>query len=71
MARGEACTYVYTYTDGRQGDLLVSFHCIPTEREKADHFTVTVAMQPGTGLYELTEYRFAGSTEGHKVPKAN
>jgi len=69
MARGEACTYVYNYADNKQGDLLVSFHCIPVEREKTDRFTVIAARQPGTGLYELTEYRFAGSTEGHRVPQ--
>src|SRR4051812_47793964 len=70
MAQGKACTYVYSYTDGKQGDLVVSFHCIPVAREKSAQFAVTVSMQAGTNLYELTEYRFAGSTEGHKVPQA-
>jgi hypothetical protein len=70
MAQGKACTYVYNYTDGKQGDLVVSFHCIPVAREKSSQFAVTVSMQAGTNLYELTEYRFAGSTEGHKVPQA-
>ena len=70
MAQGKACTYVYNYTDGKQGDLVVSFHCIPVAREKSNQFAVTVTMQPGTNLYELTEYRFADSTEGHKVPQA-
>ena len=70
MAQGKACTYVYNYTDGKQGDLVVSFHCIPAAREKSSQFAVAVSMQAGTNLYELTEYRFAGSTEGHKVPQA-
>ena len=70
MAQGKACTYVYNYADGKQGDLVVSFHCVPVAREKSDHFAVTVTMQNGTNLYELAEYRFAGSTEGHKVPQA-
>jgi hypothetical protein len=71
MARGEDCTYVYNYAGGKQGGLVVSFHCVPVERERAaDRFTVTVTMQPGTSLLELVEYRFAGSAEGHKVPQA-
>jgi len=70
MAQGKACTYVYNYTDGKQGDLVASFHCIPVAREKSDQFAVTLSMQSGTNLYELTEYRFAGSTEGHRVPQA-
>ena len=70
MAQGKACTYVYNYAEGKQGDLVVSFHCTPVAREKSNQFAVTVTMQPGTNLYELTEYRFAGSTEGHKVPQA-
>ncbi len=69
MAQGKACTYVYNYRDGKQGDLVVSFHCIPVAREKSDQFVVTLAMQNGTNLYELTEYRFAGSAEGHRVPQ--
>jgi hypothetical protein len=68
MARGEDCTYVYNYANGKQGDLVVSFHCIPVPRQKANQFTVTVTMVPGTSLYELVEYRFAGSEEGHRVP---
>ena len=69
MARGEDCTYVYNYSNGKQGDLVVSFHCIPVTAQKADHFTITVSLQPGTNLMELSEFRFAGSAEGHKVPQ--
>jgi len=69
MARGEDCTYVYNYSNGKQGDLVVSFHCIPVACQKADHFTITVNLQPGTNLMELSEFRFAGSEEGHKVPQ--
>jgi hypothetical protein len=66
MARGEDCTYVYTYTEGKPGDLVVSFHCRPVPRQKAVGFNVTVAMQ--SNRYELVEYQFAGSSEGHRVP---
>ena len=70
MAKGEDCTYVYTRENGRQVKLVVSFHCVPVEREAADHFTVVVGgYDPVTRLPELLEYRFAGSTEGHKVPR--
>jgi hypothetical protein len=70
MAQGEACTYVYAYENGQQGRLVVSFHCIPVEREAADHFTVLIGgYDPATRLPELLEYRFAGSSEGHKVPR--
>lgn len=70
MAQGEPCTYVYTREDGKQGKLVVSFHCEPVQREATDHFTVIVGgYDPATHLPELLEYRFAGSTEGHKVPR--
>lgn len=66
MARGEDCTYVYTYTEGKPGDLVVSFHCRPVPRQKAVGFNVTLTMQ--ANWYELVEYQFAGSSEGHRVP---
>ena len=69
MARGEDCTYIYSHTGGKQGKLVTSFHCIPVERQKADSFTVILSgYDTATGLSEVVEYRFAGSTEGHKVP---
>jgi hypothetical protein len=71
MAIGEDCTYIYDYSGSKQGDLVVSFHCIPVQKEsRADKFTVTVTMRPNTNLFELVEYRFANSGEGHKVPQA-
>ncbi|HKG23730.1 MAG TPA: hypothetical protein VKC34_17645 [Blastocatellia bacterium] len=68
MARGETCTYVYAHDKGKQGELLVSFHCIPAARERADQFTAVVKTVPSTTLNELIEYQFAGSIEGHQVP---
>jgi hypothetical protein len=68
MAKGEACTYVYNYSEDKRGELIVSFHCIPVERARENNFTISVRMMPGVNLYELTEYKFAGDTEGHKVP---
>jgi len=67
MARGEACTYVYKGTAENPDNLVVSFHCTPVQRYKADYFTVRTS--PGaTGDFELREFQFKGSTEAHVVP---
>ena len=63
MAKGEDCTYVYNSA----GRLIVSFHCVPAERRKVDHFQV-VTMRLTNDLREIREYQFAGSTEAHQVP---
>jgi hypothetical protein len=68
MAKGEACSYVYTRENGQQGKLVVSFHCQPVPREPSNQFTVTVTPGPNSDLLELVEYRFANSPEGHRVP---
>ena len=67
MARGEACTYVYKGNADIRERLVVSFHCQPKEREKASHFTVR-SWQAPSGLKEIIEFQFAGSTESHLVP---
>ena len=67
MARGEACTYVYKGTAESRDKLVVSFHCMPKDRSKVDHFTVRAIQNP-EGQNELTEYQFSGSSEGHVVP---
>jgi hypothetical protein len=63
MAKGEACTYVYD----RSGNLVVSFHCTPVERPKSDRFRVVTRRLDPSGLSEVTEIQFAGSTEAHQV----
>ena len=72
MARGEACTYIYEFIDGKQGKLVTSFHCAPIARERAESFVIKTNRLGATfnDLIEVTEYQFAGSTEGHRVPKA-
>lgn len=73
MSRGEACTWIYGRGDtGKFDRLVVSFHCIPIERETpAEQFKVIISgMATPFTLPEVIEYRFAGSTEGHQVPKA-
>ena len=73
MSRGEPCTWVYGRGEtGKFDKLVVSFHCIPVEREQpAEQFKVIISgMASPFTLPEVVEYRFAGSTEGHQVPKA-
>jgi hypothetical protein len=73
MERGEPCTSIYARGEtGKFDRLVVSFHCIPVNREvPAEQFKVMISStNPAIGLPEVLEYRFAGSTEGHKVPQA-
>ncbi|PWT92600.1 MAG: hypothetical protein C5B55_06070 [Blastocatellia bacterium] len=67
MKRGEACTSVYKGNAEVPSKLVVSFHCIPTERTKASHFMVRTA-ETAPGIVELREFQFNGDKEGHVVP---
>jgi uncharacterized protein YpmB len=67
MGRGEECTYVYKGETESRKKLVVSFHCTPKDRTKADHFMLRSIETP-EGQTELTEYQFSGSSEGHVVP---
>jgi len=67
MARGEACTFVYKGLNETPKKLVASFHCVPSARAKAGSFTMRLS-EVSPGEYELTEFQFAGSTEGHLVP---
>src|SRR5258708_8649880 len=70
MARGEACSFVYSHVAGQEDNLVLSFHCEPVKRNKVDHFTVVVAMtDPKSNVFDLLEYQFTGSEEGHRAPK--
>ncbi len=64
MAKGEDCTYIYD----KSGKLVVSFHCTPVERPKSDRFRVVTRRLDPSGLSEVIEIQFAGSTEAHQVP---
>jgi hypothetical protein len=67
MQRGEACTYVYEGNAPIPKNLVVSFHCVPVQRQKAKNFVLrSVETSPGT--VEVQEFQFAGDTEGHAVP---
>jgi len=63
MAKGEDCTYVYD----RSGKLVVSFHCTPVERQKSNRFRVVTRRIDPSGISEVIEIQFAGSTEAHQV----
>jgi len=70
MARGEACTTVRLFEPGKgPKEEIAEFHCTPVARARARVFTVRTTPNEDTGLgCVLTEYQFAGDTEGHKVP---
>jgi hypothetical protein len=63
MAKGEDCTYFYN----RKGKLIVSFHCTPVHRPKADRFKI-VTWKDLRSVPEIEEIQFSGSTEAHRVP---
>jgi hypothetical protein len=71
MTRGQPCTALYHVgTQMRLLDEVVSFRCIPHERKIAPSFATTVSSNPALGVDTLTEFQFAGDSEGHGVPIA-
>lgn len=69
MEAGKDCTYVYEMVAGKPVKLVVSFHCRPVPRWKVEKFTIRgwfVGTAPE--LYEVQEFQFAGSKEGHQLP---
>ncbi len=66
MARGEACTFVYKGEAEISKNLVVSFHCTPTQRVKVGSFVVRTELI--NGFNELREYQFKGHTEAHMTP---
>jgi hypothetical protein len=74
MARGEPCTTFYRVGARRRPlEAVVSFHCIPHERKAVPSFTTTVILNPPLRIDAfdtLTEFQFAGDSEGHGVPVA-
>ena len=73
MARGEPCTTVQLFEPGEgPTEQIASFHCTPTRRAVATAFTVRTRpnVEDGFGCV-LTEYQFAGDSEGHAVPNTH
>jgi hypothetical protein len=72
MARGEPCTTVQLFEPGEgPTESIASFHCIPRSRPVVSKFTLRTRpnVEDGIGCV-LTEYQFAGDSEGHGVPIA-
>ena len=69
MNRGEACTRVYKGEAEVTDKLVLSFHCIPVQRDKVTHFTVR-STETSPGKLEIREFQFNGDTEAHGVPMA-
>ena len=69
MERGEPCTSFYRFDPvmGPQEEVL-SFHCTPANRPVADKLTLTEIRTDRLDLHRLTEYQFAGDSEGHGIP---
>jgi hypothetical protein len=80
MARGEPCTTFYSFGESGNGaqEEVVSFHCIPREREVTGKTKLTLTTVPGNTygctyswgwtMDKLTEFQFAADSEGHGVP---
>jgi hypothetical protein len=70
MAQGHPCTYVYRSKDGKEGELVTSFHCEHVDRARAKGFTTRYfSRSTAYEMPEIQEFQFAGSTAGHRVPR--
>lgn len=71
MARGEPCTHIYKADDLRLP--VVAFHCVHVDRAINDGPTATVTLRRfpdmSMRMFELVEFQFAGSSDGHGVPQ--
>ena len=68
MAQGRPCTHIYAANDQRLP--VVAFHCRHLDRKASPKPTVTLRRlpDPSIRMFQLLEYQFAGSAEGHGVP---
>jgi hypothetical protein len=67
MERGKPCTFVYRHDQGKPGALVISFHCRPVKRERADQFKVIFSRNSAWDMPVIEEIQFAGRSEGHLV----
>jgi hypothetical protein len=73
MTRGQPCTTIYRVgAQKRPHEAVVSFRCIPRERKAVPSFTTTTVSSNPAAFIDtfdtLTEFQFAGDSEGHGVP---
>ena len=70
MANGLPCTYIYSGKHRIDEKLITAFHCIHADRSAVSSFTVSFLRPTSAyGVPEITEIQFAGSTDGHIVPR--
>lgn len=68
MAAGEACTSVYRFDPkGGPKEKVLEFHCRPVQRDVCAKSTFTIVPQT-VDMPRVTEYQFAGDSEGHGIP---
>jgi hypothetical protein len=68
MERGQPCTHIYKFDDRRTP--VVTFFCEHLHRQVAERGTVTLKrMGIAPAEFELVEFQFEGSADGHGVPK--
>jgi hypothetical protein len=72
MARGEPCTTVRLVEPAvGPSEEIAAFHCVPVSRNVVHKFTVRTRPNTEAGFgCVLSEYQFAGDTEGHGVPRS-
>ena len=70
MERGEPCTTVRLFEPGSgPKEEVAAFHCVATSRKMVGTFTLRTRPNTDLGIgCILTEYQFAGDSEGHRVP---
>jgi hypothetical protein len=68
MARGEACMYIYSTVEGKQGELVASFHCTPVDRPFVRVSKTVEEVTKDPDVFRLKEVQFAGTKKGHLVP---
>jgi hypothetical protein len=73
MAHGEPCTTVRLFDPGKGPiEEIASFHCLPVPRGAVRKFTLRTRPNSELGFgCVLTEYQFAGESEGHGVPTSS
>jgi hypothetical protein len=71
MARGEPCTTFYRFEPGKgPQESEATFMCKPAERTVCDKFTFSVVPDNSyLGIKRMTEFQFAGDSEGHGIPE--
>jgi hypothetical protein len=68
MKQGAACTHIYRVKNRREP--VVTFHCTHLHRPVSERGTITLkpaSIRPGA--FELLEFQYQGSTDGHGVPQ--